>query len=125
MFSLKDAVQHLASKAGYRIVKDVGHSLKPDCLRIFGNDARPIVFDVGASRGQTVVRFKSMFPGCEIHSFEPSPSTFKLLQERAAEFDGVHCHNLALGGTCETREFLENAQSDVASFLEPGPYGSG
>jgi len=35
------------------------------------NIKNPIIFDVGANEGQSIKRFKSIFPKSIIHSFEP------------------------------------------------------
>ena len=43
------------------------------------------IFDVGANEGQTALRLLRRFPSAEIHSFEPIPETFALLQQRLAQ----------------------------------------
>ena len=35
------------------------------------NTDNPIIFDVGANKGQSIRRFKNIFPKSTIHSFEP------------------------------------------------------
>ncbi len=40
----------------------------------------PIIFDVGAHRGESVRFFKSIFPQSTIYSFEPDPDNFDHLR---------------------------------------------
>jgi FkbM family methyltransferase len=80
----------------------------------------PLIMDVGANVGQSIVRFKAIFPSAEIHSFEPSPSTFATLRQNAAPYSGVHLNNCALGGEATEATLLENSYSDMSSFLVPG-----
>ncbi len=56
------------------------------------------IFDCGANTGQSLKKFAEEFPTAQIHSFEPVPSTFALLQETARGLDGdrFHCHCFAL-----------------------------
>jgi FkbM family methyltransferase len=54
--------------------------------------------DVGANEGQTVKRLLERFPEAEIHSFEPVPSTFEVL-ERSIAGTSVRAVNSALGAT--------------------------
>jgi FkbM family methyltransferase len=41
----------------------------------------PIIFDVGAHRGESVRFFREIFPGSKIYSFEPDPDNFKYLDD--------------------------------------------
>jgi FkbM family methyltransferase len=80
----------------------------------------PIIFDVGANRGQTVDRFKKIFQVSSIHSFEPSPRTFAKLNEHCNGLDGVKTWHCGVGSRQATLPFLENDNSDMSSFLAPG-----
>ncbi|OPH11095.1 FkbM family methyltransferase [Cylindrospermopsis raciborskii] len=40
----------------------------------------PVIFDVGAHRGESVRFFKGIFPGSCIYSFEPDPANFEYLE---------------------------------------------
>jgi len=40
------------------------------------NKKRPIIFDVGANIGQSIISFKKNFPNSIIHSFEPCKKFF-------------------------------------------------
>ena len=50
------------------------------CTHKFITNDKPIIFDVGAHHGESIIEFKTLFPLSIIHSFEPDPDTFKILQ---------------------------------------------
>lgn len=56
-----------------------------------------LIIDVGANVGQSVDRFKEMYPDSTIYSFEPVLDTFKQLLQHTKRYSGVHCKNIALG----------------------------
>ena len=58
----------------------------------------PVIIDGGANIGMATLFFKWMYPNCEIHAFEPDPSTFKLLTKNVEQncLTNVHLHNAAL-----------------------------
>ncbi|HZM94934.1 MAG TPA: FkbM family methyltransferase [Vicinamibacterales bacterium] len=59
---------------------------------------RPVIFDCGANIGMATLFFKWLYPGCEIHAFEPDPETFLILSENVARnhLTDVSLHNVAL-----------------------------
>jgi len=50
---------------------------------------RPIILDVGASVGETVARYRSLFPRGVVHAFEPFPESVAALTERFGGDDAV------------------------------------
>ena len=40
---------------------------------------KPIVFDIGANKGQSIDGFRKLYPECFIHAFEPSKLEFDQL----------------------------------------------
>ena len=120
----KNIVKAAFRKLGFDISRYRPDSLGIDPLsdikRLIHNPA--IIFDVGANTGQSVKNFKELIPQCEIHSFEPAAETFKLLVENTRSYEGVHLNNLAVGGSCGERSFLENSDSRMSSFLQPGEF---
>jgi FkbM family methyltransferase len=62
---------------------------------------RPIVFDVGANRGEYTVAMVEVFErvgvSFQVHSFEPARETFSLLRTAVAGNRAVYAHNSALG----------------------------
>lgn len=88
-------------------------------LLVAGKDL-PLVFDVGANVGQSVRRFKEILPSAEIHSFEPSPSTYAQLARNVHRYTDVYVNNCGLGAEAGAGVLLENVHSDMTSFLRPG-----
>jgi len=129
-------------KSAVRIAKDIFHSLGLEISRYRPETHAPeenplgtsylsdikrltrshpvVVFDVGANKGQSVIKFKNLLRDCEIHSFEPGPETYKILLENAGALRGVHLNNVAVGSSCTSKTFFENKYSDMSSFLKPG-----
>jgi FkbM family methyltransferase len=84
------------------------------------NTESPVIIDAGANIGQSVHRFKELFPGSKIHSFEPSPATFGRLRDNTHRYSGVFTTNCGLGSEPGELPLLENSYSDMSSFLRPG-----
>ncbi len=78
-----------------------------------------MILDVGANVGQSVKRFKQRFPGARINSFEPSPRTYAELTANCSGLPDVRTWNSAVGSAMGKLPLLENAASDMTSFLEP------
>jgi FkbM family methyltransferase len=67
-----------------------------------------VCLDVGAHVGYYVLLLSKLFEGtCTIHIFEPTPRTFALLKENAAELTNVTINNLALADTASTITFSD------------------
>ncbi len=127
MGMLGGAIKRLIRHTGYRLVRREelhGADVLTDIRHFLPND-RPTVFDVGANRGQSVARFRGIFPRGSIHAFEPSPSIFARLEERFGECTGVHLYNLALGAEAGTATLHENREPGMSSLLPLGKNGWG
>jgi len=53
-----------------RVYKMSGY-IFDDPIKFLIKKKTPIIFDVGANKGQIIDRFKKLYPKCIIHSFEP------------------------------------------------------
>ncbi|HEY6137805.1 MAG TPA: FkbM family methyltransferase [Thermoanaerobaculia bacterium] len=117
---LRKAVKHLLRRAGIdiRFIPPLGFDAYEDMRKLAATE-RPLVFDVGANRGQTIERFRDAFAQPVIHTFEPGREAFAALQRRCAGIPDLHLNNAALGARAESRMFLENTRDDMSSFLEP------
>ena len=87
--------------------------------------SKPVVFDVGANIGQSVIRFKKILPQSQIYSFEPSAAPFAQLSIEASRYADVKVFELALGSSSGELTLYENSSSDMNSFLEMGDGGCG
>ena len=102
-----------------RLSTRVGHDPLVDAKNIFREKKNCIIFDVGANRGQTVVKLQKLFKAPRIHAFEPSPTTFQEMKKNLAASDQLFLNNSALRNQSGTLDFIENTDSDMSSFLQP------
>jgi FkbM family methyltransferase len=125
--TVRRVIRNLLRKLGYRISRapdGVGGDPFAD-MSLFITGSDPLIFDVGANVGQSIARFRSWFGSAEIHSFEPSPTTFAVLERNASRLAGVHLHNLALGSSSGELLLGENRLSEWSSVLPLGETGWG
>ena len=84
----------------------------------------PVIVEAGAHIGRDTVRMSTLWPGAQIHAFEPIPDLYEQLLERTAECLNVIAYNCALSnhtGT-ETIYVSSGASTAVSSFYEPYEY---
>jgi FkbM family methyltransferase len=89
-----------------------------DLAEILAGVERPVIYDVGANLGQSVHRFRNLFPNATLHAFEPSPATFRDLEVAASGMHGVVLVNAGVGATPGRMELIERDQRDMSSFLD-------
>ncbi len=89
---------------------------------LLGADVR-MIFDVGANRGDTVLRYRSLFPSAHIQAFEPFPSTFTQLKGRTESLGHLDIHPLALSDKSGTSSFYANVNEDTNSLLKSAEMG--
>lgn len=77
----------------------------------------PLIIDVGANVGQTILRYKNVLPDARIVSFEPNCEIINDLKLFAQDYENVEVHNLALGRNEGKLEFNINPYSLYSSFL--------
>ncbi len=123
--TIRSLVKRALLKRGYRVTRvsgetNLGWDPFDDMAELTLAGDRPVVFDVGANLGQSIRRFRRKFSRPVVHSFEPSPATFKVLQANTAGISDLFLNNVALGSGCERKVFIENEFPDMSSFLEPG-----
>jgi FkbM family methyltransferase len=75
----------------------------------------PVIFDVGANEGQSIVRFRKLFPEAVVHSFEPDKKNFSIIAEK---YSGpwLHLNNIALGEREEELTFNRTAKTTLSSL---------
>lgn len=82
------------------------------------NKNNPVVYDVGANRGQSIVSFKLMFPEATIHSFELNPLFHPVLDEIAAKYPNTQVHKHGLSDTNGEVEFFIPIVNGVLHYEE-------
>jgi len=64
---------------------------------LFGSRSSPLIFDIGAHKGESIDHFSKIFPLPKIHSFEPDPESFSYLSSHFQKHPSVVAiNNLAL-----------------------------
>lgn len=75
------------------------------------------VIDVGANVGQFTVAAAKIFPGVEVHSFEPIPECVAALKENTRTLPNIKVYPLALGERVDRCSFRVNSHSQSSSML--------
>ena len=80
--------------------------------------SKPVIFDVGAHKGETVRRYKDLFQDAEIYCFEPFPDNVEIIKSKFSLDPSVHVFDKAVSDTTESRTFHIN-ESDATNSLLP------
>lgn len=91
--------------------------------RVFPRDSRITVIDVGANEGQTIHRVLKEFPAATVHSFEPAPATFRLLERLAKHEPRARVYPFACGSAAGTAKFHITGNHWCSSLLPPSELG--
>jgi FkbM family methyltransferase len=115
---MKRLLKKIFLKIGYEVNK-INKEIKNasiDSLLKSKIITKPLIFDVGGSRGQSIEKFKKIFQDPIIHSFEPIKSDFDIMYKKFGTDKNVHLNNFALGDKIEYKDFYITAQTDNSSF---------
>jgi FkbM family methyltransferase len=93
---------------------------KHKVLKLLVNNDKPIIFDVGANKGQSVQYYRNLFPDSIIHCFEPDVDVFKILCENCKNLKNVYLNNCGIGSEKTTLKFYKNddINSELNSFIK-------
>ncbi len=91
--------------------------------RILPREGHLVVIDVGANEGQTIHRVLKEFPGATVHSFEPAPETFRLLERIAQHEPRARVYPFACGASAGTVKFHVTNNHWCSSVLPPSDLG--
>jgi len=80
--------------------------------------SQPVIFDVGAHKGETVARYRALFPDSSIYCFEPFPDNVKILRSRFSSDPSVHVYESAVSDVNGKKTFYVN-ENDATSSLLP------
>ena len=83
----------------------------------------PVVWDVGANKGQWAAQTRQLLPGAIVHSFEILPPIADAWEARLGDVEGVHLHRLGLSERPGTTEVTWNRACDVASSINIRRHG--
>lgn len=73
------------------------------------------ILDIGANQGESVMRFKALWPDAFVLSFEPRPMAFKLLSEVVSRYKKARCLNIALGDVKGAYQMDEVFEPEIKS----------
>lgn len=120
---MKRLLRRLAKVLGYE-VRRLQYANEGDPFRFartFIETPRPIVFDVGAHDGATTRHLRALFRHATIHSFEPFPESFRLLQLATNGDPQVKIHPVALSNRRGTATLTSNVSAATNSMLPTDP----
>ena len=85
------------------------------------NKKNPVIFDVGANTGQSIARYKNLFPNSIIHSFEPLENECNNLLLKYKNDNSIIINNFALGEKIEKKDFYISIVGTNSSFQKTKP----
>ena len=74
--------------------------------------------DVGAHFGETSIAMNYVFPDAKIYSFEPVPSSYKILKQKTENIKNIRLYDFALGNKEGKFDFWLNNLSAASSLLD-------
>jgi FkbM family methyltransferase len=86
-------------------------------------DGKPVIWDVGANKGQWAAHTHQLIPGSTIHSFEILPPIADEWEARLGQTAGVHLHRVGLSDQAGSTEVTWNRACDVASSINIRRHG--
>jgi FkbM family methyltransferase len=119
---IKDAISATFDRLGYHVRRKQpprwGDDAYRDQERLLEGAPVRVVLDVGANLGDTVHRYREMFPAARIHAFEPFADVHRRLAERFASDPNVRAYQRAVTNATGTRRLYVN-DVDVTNSLLP------
>lgn len=82
------------------------------------NIDNPIIFDVGANKGQSVERFKNIFKKPKIFGFEPNPDEYNFALNKFKNDNDIILNNIALADNETTLPFNVTINTGNSSFYD-------
>ncbi len=115
---MKKFIQKLVNLFGYKVMKiESTDATDLDSLtKSLITKSEPVIFDVGANKGQSITRYKRLFQNPTIHSFEPNNDEVNILRLKYIDDKNLHLNNVAVGDKKGNLEFNINARSGHSSF---------
>ena len=114
---MKKFIQKLVNLFGYKVTKKSTDATDLDGLtKSLITKSEPVIFDVGANKGQSITRYKKLFQNPIIHSFEPNIDEVSILKHKYINDKNLYLNNVAVGDKKGNLEFNINASSGHSSF---------
>ena len=116
--NIKSGIKNFINFLGYEIKginKEIKNQTLDEILKQY-LPKNPTIFDIGANKGQSIIRFQKIFKNPIIHSFEPIPNEFEILKKNFENNKNIKLNNFALGELEEYKDFNIAASSGTSSF---------
>tara|TARA_B110000858_G_C17793315_1_gene471088 strand:- start:1701 stop:2456 length:756 start_codon:yes stop_codon:yes gene_type:complete len=113
---MKKIIKKILENFGFEIKKLDRKKLNFDDIYKKFFDDNLIIFDVGANKGQSIERFKKIFPKSTIHAFEPINKEFDYLKKIYGEKKNIVINNMALGESKYEKNLNLSKRTGVSSF---------
>jgi FkbM family methyltransferase len=118
---LKNAVKLFFGIFGLKLQRIKNEKKKdPFCMQkslIEGID-KPVVFDVGAYRGEITLKYQKIFPQATIYAFEPFTGSFDKLKNMVSKFENIKIYLLAFSDSQGSKKLTLNPDYSSNSFYE-------
>jgi FkbM family methyltransferase len=116
----KNLVKSVLDRLGYRISRidtpPQHRNAYRDLQYLLRNEDNPVIFDVGAYRGEVARDFRRLFPKGRIHAFEPNQKAFTFLRENMSSDPNCQVHCCGLADTRGKAEFHINKDAATSSL---------
>lgn len=86
-------------------------------------NAPNVIFDIGANRGDTAIKYSNLFPKATIFAFEPFEETFKKLKDNVKDYPNINIYNFAISDKIGETFFYSNKNEDTNSILPSSKIG--
>tara|TARA_B100000029_G_scaffold481192_1_gene530017 strand:- start:2449 stop:3237 length:789 start_codon:yes stop_codon:yes gene_type:complete len=115
---MKNFFQKILNLIGYKLlkIKSIDKDDTDEITKFLIDNQKPVIFDVGANKGQSITRYKKLFKDPIIHSFEPNAKEVDKLNNKYEDDKKVFLNNVAIGEKQGSLEFNINAISGHSSF---------
>ena len=96
---IKNIIQKIINFFGYKVtrIKTVDYTNLDHLTKFLTDTEKPIIFDVGANKGQSIIRYKKLFQSPIIHSFEPNIDEVNILKQKYHNDKDLYLNNVAVG----------------------------
>jgi len=81
-------------------------------------NSKPIIFDIGAHKGESIEFFREIFPSSTIYAFEPCRSSFDLLTRVYGSIEDTFLFNLAVSSEDTKLTYYQQSLSHLGSCLK-------
>lgn len=120
IIKIKNFLQKGVNFFGFKLVKKstTDYNDLDEMTKVLTKNSEPVIFDVGANKGQSIKRYKKLFKNSIIHSFEPNIDEINNLKKEYNNKKEIFLNNYAVGEKEGNLEFNINAASGHSSFYD-------